>query len=578
MLRVAVVSGFVAVGLAACGSVVDDGTTTITGDAASLPAESGYTGPRPDDNYAEALSTIAQISGEATGLPDLISDPPVPRTVQDILFAGHQIRVVRFDGYVTNQGPGVLDMFGDPTLSDPTDLTSHSVWQRVWNGTDWEKVQQPPVRFESADGHDHFHLMEIARYSLWDSQKRAEVAPGEKVGFCLFDSEQFRANQLPAYLVQDGYFCRQGAPLARVLRMGISPGWRDLYAWDLPLQWVDVSNVVPGEYFLGAESDPFDQVLEADETNNGLAFARTPMVIAGFNALPSAVEITGPETAIDLDYETIGSPIGGPEFRITRLPNNGELQVEGQTLGLGDVFTSAQLVYSLGSGPHIGTGVTDGFEFEVIETGLMFPLFPQQAAVSLGGPETTSVALGGHRGTIYGETMAQIIATDAVARWSVEGIDGGDSAVGTIDRDGLYVAPDVDSERTITISAQTAREVVSIELNVVPRPNRLPHIEDPIRYIETGLHEGPIGGPIVERVAVEQLPAGEATAFMVPVLDADGEPVTVEADGLPPGLELDPFSAVVAGIPTEPGTYSVTVTGDDGNGTNSHTFDLEIVG
>ena len=47
----------------------------------------------------------------------------------------------------------------------------------------------PEVRFESADGHNHYHLKYAAEYSLWNSQGTAQVALAQKTqaGFCLED-------------------------------------------------------------------------------------------------------------------------------------------------------------------------------------------------------------------------------------------------------------------------------------------------------------------------------------------------------------------------------------------------------
>ena len=51
-------------------------------------------------------------------------------------------------------------------------------------------------------------------------------------------------------------------------------------------------------------------------------------------------------------------------------------------------------------------------------------------------------------------------------------------------------------------------------------------------------------------------------AFPATTLGAEGDqsPYTWSANGLPPGIELDPSSGVISGAPTEPGTYDVVVT------------------
>jgi len=49
---------------------------------------------------------------------------------------------------------------------------------------------------------------------------------------------------------------------------GISVGWYDDYSLTLDQQWVDVTGLPQGEYWLRAEIDPFDQLEETDETDN----------------------------------------------------------------------------------------------------------------------------------------------------------------------------------------------------------------------------------------------------------------------------------------------------------------------
>ena len=45
-------------------------------------------------------------------------------------------------------------------------------------------------------------------------------------------------------------------------------GWADVYEANLDDQWVDVTGLPPGQYWLENVIDPNDQLLESDETNN----------------------------------------------------------------------------------------------------------------------------------------------------------------------------------------------------------------------------------------------------------------------------------------------------------------------
>ena len=48
--------------------------------------------------------------------------------------------------------------------------------------------------------------------------------------------------------------------------MGISPGWGDIYTWDLPQQYIDISKVPDGVYEVVSRSNPDGALLTADRS------------------------------------------------------------------------------------------------------------------------------------------------------------------------------------------------------------------------------------------------------------------------------------------------------------------------
>jgi hypothetical protein len=50
--------------------------------------------------------------------------------------------------------------------------------------------------------------------------------------------------------------------------LGISVGWADVYARNLSGQWIDVTGLADGQYWLESEIDPFNLLDETDDTNN----------------------------------------------------------------------------------------------------------------------------------------------------------------------------------------------------------------------------------------------------------------------------------------------------------------------
>ena len=245
---------------------------------------------------------------------------------------------MRFDGYVTNVGDGPLDIAGNPQVPG-------GMVQRARTGTDWTTVGSPlDVRYETADGHNHFHLKRAVEYGLYsadaDPAARTKVAPGSKVGFCLFDTEPVLADQDGEfYDFTVSHFCETGNPGATSLRMGVSRGWRDVYSRSLQFQYVNVSNVPPGRYLLGATADPDNQIVETNEVNP-TAFSEAPTTIPGVLAAPVQATLDrDSQVPVTLAVTSVGTGAGialrNRRFRVVQAPAHGHLdRVVGETFGV----------------------------------------------------------------------------------------------------------------------------------------------------------------------------------------------------------------------------------------------------
>jgi hypothetical protein len=53
--------------------------------------------------------------------------------------------------------------------------------------------------------------------------------------------------------------------------MGISPGWGDIYTWDLPGQYLDITNVPDGAYDVVSIANPDCTLLESAPGLEGAA-------------------------------------------------------------------------------------------------------------------------------------------------------------------------------------------------------------------------------------------------------------------------------------------------------------------
>ena len=155
----------------------------------------------------------------------------------------------------------------------PGNPQTGSVRQRAWSASQGPgdapsvEVGNPEVLFEAADGHDHFHLKNAMRYSLWNLQKTAQVAPGQKAGFCLYDIED-----APSPAPPPGPAGLHGGrhPLLRAgrPRLDVACAWARRRAGATctpstsPTSGWTCRTRRPGRYLVGSEADPENRIWE----------------------------------------------------------------------------------------------------------------------------------------------------------------------------------------------------------------------------------------------------------------------------------------------------------------------------
>lgn len=118
------------------------------------------------------------------------------------------------------------------------------------------------------DGHQHWHVARIETHWIETLDGSEVIGSVIKPGFCFFDTTEIdlglpEAPGAPAWLEPA---C--GTRLDTSLRMGLSVGWGDTYAWHLFDQNIDVTGLAPGRYRIRAVADPEDWFDELDERNN----------------------------------------------------------------------------------------------------------------------------------------------------------------------------------------------------------------------------------------------------------------------------------------------------------------------
>ena len=84
------------------------------------------------------------------------------------------------------------------------------------------------------------------------------------------------------------------------------------------------------------------------------------------------------------------------------------------------------------------------------------------------------------------------------------------------------------------------------------------------------------GAPTLTNPGARTNDAGDAVVLQLEASDPNGDTLTYSAAGLPPGLQIASGTGRITGIPTTPGTFSVTATASDGTATATQTFTWTI--
>jgi hypothetical protein len=209
---------------------------------------------------AAALVPSAGVSAAVDRRPDLRMAPIRDVRIQ-VTASGR--RLLRFTTILLNTGHGPFEL-----RAYRTSASRMRVSQRIYNSAGgWRTLATGAVARYAGDGHDHWHVQRVATYDLLTPDRKF-LRRAAKIGFCFFDTTLVysglpRSPSSPHYRE---WTC--GTRSSQSARMGISVGWGDNYPWNFAYQWIDISRLRAGTYYVRAVVDFQNYYRERSEINN----------------------------------------------------------------------------------------------------------------------------------------------------------------------------------------------------------------------------------------------------------------------------------------------------------------------
>jgi hypothetical protein len=147
---------------------------------------------------------------------------------------------------LTTADPMIADQIIDKEDPDP-DTVRAGIGQLIYEA------------FPDSLSHRHWHFKAFVRYQLRSTSDLSLVRPDNKAGFCLSD---------PAYAPD---FCGSLKPDALLVDEGLGPGTSDYYPPTLEGQYIDITGVPAGDYWLVHWVNSGKEICESNYANNAAA-------------------------------------------------------------------------------------------------------------------------------------------------------------------------------------------------------------------------------------------------------------------------------------------------------------------
>ncbi|MDT7713400.1 MAG: hypothetical protein QOG46_2170 [Pseudonocardiales bacterium] len=200
-----------------------------------------------------------------------------------------------FNSAVDNVGAGPLILDAHRDSQDQPQMTA----DQTVLGSDGSRRTIAGVgqlQYVYSEDHNHWHYLGFDHYELRRASDYAFVAPDQKTGFCLGDRyETFPGATQPGKPADPPYtaYCGRTQPELLSLEEGLSVGYGDVYFATLEGQFVDVTGVAAGQYYLVHRVNADHRLLERDYSNDSASLLLDLSWPDGMTAVPSVKILRG---------------------------------------------------------------------------------------------------------------------------------------------------------------------------------------------------------------------------------------------------------------------------------------------
>src|SRR3954454_11848442 len=196
---------------------------------------------------------------------------------------------------VDNRGAGPLVITGHRDSQDQPEMVADQTIQRS-DGSTRTAPDVGRLRYVYSEDHNHWHYLGFDHYELRRASDYTLVAPDQKTGFCLGDRYNTDTNTdlpgEPAQAFYTGYCGRTQTELLSVVE-GISVGYGDVYFANLEGQFVDLTGVPAGQYYLVHRANADRKLVESDYSNDASSLLVELSWPDGTSAAPSVKVLRG---------------------------------------------------------------------------------------------------------------------------------------------------------------------------------------------------------------------------------------------------------------------------------------------